>query len=159
MLQWTKRQGADMMQKSTISKIKTNFLAVTKAAGKFLVGAQTISMKLEPLRRFPIIGGTVADIQDLISMLNDYYGGRYKKIPFAVIIAAIGIGAYAASPLDIIPDEIPIIGEIDDLFVAKLLIDFCVDHELERYRTWKLESDDGTNSDLVDLTVTEEILT
>ena len=73
-------------------------------------------------------------------MLDDYCGGRYKKIPFTVLTAAAGIAAYAASPLDIIPDELPIIGAIDDLFVAKLLIDFCIDHELEKYRAWKEES-------------------
>jgi len=125
------------MPTNTLKNIKTDFIAAARLAGKLVMFTKSITDRLEPLRELPIVGGTVADIQDLISMLNDYCLGKYRKPPFTVIAAAIVILAYAASPIDIIPDQLPIIGAIDDLFVAKLLIDFCVDYELERYRAWR----------------------
>ena len=129
------------------SRLKTNLLAVAGAAGSVLGIAQRLTSKLDPLRRLPIVGGTISDLMDLVDMLNDYFGGSYRKPPVTVLAAALGIFAYAVSPLDIIPDELPIIGAIDDLFVAKLLLDLCISHELDRYRLWREESAQAENDE------------
>ena len=129
-----------MMQVKAINVIKTDILAAVRLAGKLIMFTKSVTDKLEPLRGLPLIGGTVADIQDLISMLNDYCLGKYRKPPFSVIAASVVILAYAASPLDLIPDQLPIIGAVDDILVAKLLLGACADHELERYREWKEEN-------------------
>ena len=85
----------------------------------------------------PIIGGTVADVQDIISMLDDYYHGRYKKLPVSVILGSVAIVAYLLSPFDIVPDSIPFLGFIDDAFIINIVLELCVDKELERYRNWR----------------------
>ena len=54
--------------------------AVVNGTGKTLEFIDKAARKLEPLTGLPIIGGTIADVQDIISMLDDYYHGRYKKI-------------------------------------------------------------------------------
>lgn len=110
--------------------------AVVNGTGKTLEFIDKAARKLEPLTGLPIIGGTIADVQDIISMLDDYYHGRYKKIPTAALLGSLGIIAYLVSPFDLIPDNVPILGFIDDAFIINTVVTLCVDKELERYRQW-----------------------
>ena len=91
--------------------------AVVNGTGKTLEFIDKAARKLEPLTGLPIIGGTIAEVQDIISMLDDYYHGRYKKIPTAALLGSLGIIAYLVSPFDLIPDNVPILGFIDDAFI------------------------------------------
>ena len=40
------------------------------------------------------------------------------KVPKRVKFLLVGLGVYLASPLDIVPDAIPVLGYLDDAFVA-----------------------------------------
>ena len=111
--------------------------AVVNGTGKTLEFIDKAARKLEPLTGLTIIGGTIAEVQDIISMLDDYYHGRYKKIPTAALLGSLGIIAYLVSPIDLIPDNVPILGFIDDAFIINTVITLCVDKELERYRQWR----------------------
>lgn len=111
--------------------------AVVNGTGKTLEFIDKAAKKLEPLTGLPIIGGTIAEVQDIISMLDDYYHGRYKKIPTAALLGSLGIIAYLVSPFDLIPDNVPILGFIDDAFIINTVVTLCVDKELERYRQWR----------------------
>lgn len=111
--------------------------AVVNGTGKTLEFIDKAARKLEPLTGLPIIGGTIAEVLDIISMLDDYYHGRYKKIPTAALLGSLGIIAYLVSPFDLIPDNVPILGFIDDAFIINTVVTLCVDKELERYRQWR----------------------
>lgn len=111
--------------------------AVVNGTGKTLEFIDKAARKLEPLTGLPIVGGTIAEVQDIISMLDDYYHGRYKKIPTAALLGSLGIIAYLVSPVDLIPDNVPILGFIDDAFIINTVVTLCVDKELERYRQWR----------------------
>ena len=76
-------------------------------------------------------------MQDLISMLHDYYHGEYKKVPAVVMAGTAAIIAYLVSPLDLIPDNIPLLGFVDDALIINLVMQLCIDKELERYRAWR----------------------
>lgn len=126
-----------MLKLNIDSKVGRAVAAVAHGTGKTLEAIDKASRKLEPLASLPIIGGTVADIQDIISMLDDYYHGRYKKLPVSVILGSVAIVAYLLSPFDIVPDSIPFLGFIDDAFIINIVLELCVDKELERYRNWR----------------------
>ena len=85
----------------------------------------------------PLIGDTIGDVQDLISMLHDYYHGEYKKVPAVVMAGTAAIIAYLVSPLDLIPDNIPLLGFVDDALIINLVMQLCIDKELDRYRAWR----------------------
>lgn len=125
-----------MLKLNIDSKVGRAVAAVAHGTGKTLEAIDKASRKLEPLASLPIIGGTVADVQDIISMLDDYYHGRYKKLPVSVILGSVAIVAYLLSPFDIVPDSIPFLGFIDDAFIINIVLELCVDKELERYRNW-----------------------
>lgn len=126
-----------MLKLNIDSKVGRAVTAVAHGTGKTLEAIDKASRKLEPLASLPIIGGTVADVQDIISMLDDYYHGRYKKLPVSVILGSVAIVAYLLSPFDIVPDNIPLLGFVDDAFIINIVLELCVDKELERYRNWR----------------------
>ena len=51
-----------------------------------------------------------------------YIAGRDPRIPWYVKLAAIAVAAYALSPIDLIPDFIPVLGYLDDLIILPVAI-------------------------------------
>lgn len=49
-----------------------------------------------------------------------YFAARDPRTPFLVRIIALLIAAYALSPIDLIPDFIPVIGYLDDIILIPL---------------------------------------
>ena len=52
--------------------------------------------------------------------LTVYFAARDPRTPFLVRALAVLVAAYALSPIDLIPDFIPIIGYLDDLLLVPL---------------------------------------
>lgn len=52
--------------------------------------------------------------------LTVYFAARDPRTPWAVRLLALLVAAYALSPIDLIPDFIPIIGYLDDLLIVPL---------------------------------------
>lgn len=121
--------------------LKASAKAVAKGTGVLLDFLDNASIKLRPLSGIPFIGDTIGDVQDLISMLHDYYHGSYKKVPAVVMLGTAAIVAYLVSPLDLVPDNIPLLGFIDDALIINLVIQLCIDKELDRYRAWRAQQE------------------
>ena len=49
-----------------------------------------------------------------------YFAARDPKAPLGLRILAALVAAYALSPIDLIPDFIPVLGYLDDLFIVPL---------------------------------------
>ncbi len=49
-----------------------------------------------------------------------YFAARDPKTPVYVRLFAMAVAAYALSPIDLIPDFIPVIGYLDDLLLVPL---------------------------------------
>lgn len=47
-----------------------------------------------------------------------YLAGRDPRTPWYAKLLALAIAAYAASPIDLIPDFIPVLGYLDDLVLV-----------------------------------------
>jgi uncharacterized membrane protein YkvA (DUF1232 family) len=58
--------------------------------------------------------------------LTVYFAARDPRMPWHVRILAICVAAYAFSPIDLIPDFIPILGLLDDLLLLPLGIALVV---------------------------------
>ena len=52
--------------------------------------------------------------------LTVYFAARDPRTPFLVRILAVLVAAYALSPIDLIPDFVPVIGYLDDLLLIPL---------------------------------------
>ena len=49
-----------------------------------------------------------------------YFAARDPRTPWLARILALLVGAYALSPLDLIPDFVPVLGYVDDLIIVPL---------------------------------------
>ncbi len=49
-----------------------------------------------------------------------YFAARDPRTPWIARLLALGIAAYALSPIDLIPDFIPVLGYLDDLIIVPL---------------------------------------
>lgn len=76
----------------------------------------------------------------LARMLNAWVKGDYKNISTQSIIAVAAALIYFVNPLDFIPDFIPVIGQLDDIFVLGYLIKM-LNKEIERFMAWEKEQE------------------
>ena len=91
--------------------------------------------------RLPIkIHGLWRDIKTLVAMLIDMLAGRYRAMPLKTIAALVIAILYIVSPIDLLPDFIPLVGYLDDAFIFILTVDLVRD-DLNAYRAWKEAGD------------------
>ncbi|MFN8296438.1 MAG: YkvA family protein [Chitinophagales bacterium] len=76
----------------------------------------------------------------LTRMVRSWAKGDYKNISTKSIIAVVAALIYFVNPLDLIPDFIPVIGQIDDILIIGYLIK-TVNKEIERFMAWEKEND------------------
>jgi uncharacterized membrane protein YkvA (DUF1232 family) len=74
--------------------------------------------RLSRLRRW---AGAVK--QDVVAL---YIAARDPRVPWHVKLAATAIAAYALSPIDPIPDFIPVLGYLDELILLPIAIFFVI---------------------------------
>ncbi|AQG82207.1 YkvA family protein [Spirosoma montaniterrae] len=70
-------------------------------------------------------------------LLKAYASGDYRQIPWKTLIRIIAVLIYFVSPLDILPDFLPIIGLTDDIALMLWLFSGITD-DLERFRQWEM---------------------
>jgi uncharacterized membrane protein YkvA (DUF1232 family) len=104
---------------------------------------------LNKIKKIPIIGDLVDDIATTIELIGDYVKGNYREIPVGIIVSALAAIIYLVSPIDLIPDVIPIVGFLDDAVVLAIVFAGGLSGELKKYREWKRET--SSAKDLADL--------
>jgi uncharacterized membrane protein YkvA (DUF1232 family) len=52
--------------------------------------------------------------------LTVYFAARDPRMPWFARLLALAVAAYALSPIDLIPDFIPVLGYLDDLILVPL---------------------------------------
>ncbi|KQR72524.1 YkvA family protein [Pedobacter sp. Leaf176] len=72
----------------------------------------------------------------LFAVAKDYVNGDYTEIPKRSIMAILGGLIYFLSPIDVVPDFVPVLGFIDDVFVLNLVYKQVL-KDLQKYKIWK----------------------
>lgn len=78
----------------------------------------------------------VQDFKDIISLLRKYFCGDYTEAPYKALAAMAVTLLYILSPIDLLPDIIPLAGFADDAIVLGLCLKFA-QTDIEAYRSWK----------------------
>jgi uncharacterized membrane protein YkvA (DUF1232 family) len=76
------------------------------------------------------------DLMTLVRLIRAYFGGEYKEVPWETIALALGAVIYFVSPVDLIPDFIPVAGYVDDAAVIAFVI-ASLKNDLDNFRDWE----------------------
>jgi uncharacterized membrane protein YkvA (DUF1232 family) len=79
-----------------------------------------------------------SDVLLLFALLDEYWDGTYREVPWWVLAAVAFSLLYLLSPADLLPDPIPVIGQIDDVAVLTVCL-VLIEQELQAYKRWKLD--------------------
>ena len=67
-----------------------------------------------------------------------FLASRDPRVPWAVKLLALAVAGYALSPIDLIPDFIPVLGYLDDLIIVPLgiwlVIELIPEDVMHEYR-------------------------
>ena len=66
------------------------------------------------------LGEVIRIVPDVLKLVRDLV--RDGSVPFGVRAAAVGLIAWLLNPIDLIPEFIPVLGPLDDVVVAILVL-------------------------------------
>jgi len=98
-----------------------------RVAGKALAKLAALRPALTALRR---------DLPLLIRLAKAWARGEYREIPWRALVTIIAAVLYFLSPIDAIPDAIPVIGLLDDAAVVAYVVR-KLSEDLDQFRVWE----------------------
>jgi uncharacterized membrane protein YkvA (DUF1232 family) len=99
-----------------------------KAAGK------AASIPKEPF------SDTWAYFQAMLRLVRAYSRGEYRAVPESALLSIIAALNYLVNPFDLIPDEIPFLGFLDDATVMTFAVQRTRE-DLDDFMTWETCAD------------------
>ncbi len=88
------------------------------------------------LADIPTVGTSLARVPLMIRMVKSYITKEYTNVSPKVIAALVSSFLYLVKKKDLIPDNIPLIGHLDDIGVIAVALKLC-EKELGEYAEWK----------------------
>ena len=83
--------------------------------------------------------GALAELKALLRLIRAYARGDYRNVPWQSMVIVVGAVVYLVSPLDFLPDFIPVSGFLDDATVLGLALR-KVQKEIDAFRAWEEEA-------------------
>ncbi len=96
----------------------------------------------EKLKSVPTVGTTLADVPLMISMVKSYITQEYTEVSPKVVASLVASFLYLVKRKDIIPDNLPLVGQLDDIAVAAVALKVC-GPELKAYADWRDKKDNA----------------
>ncbi|KAA9327464.1 DUF1232 domain-containing protein [Hymenobacter busanensis] len=75
----------------------------------------------------------------VVRLVRGYISGSYRQVETGTIVSGIAVLLYTLSPIDLVPDFIPVVGFLDDLSLMSWFIGKFQD-EITRFRDWETSS-------------------
>ncbi|MBQ1355499.1 MAG: DUF1232 domain-containing protein [Solobacterium sp.] len=88
------------------------------------------------VKNTPVLGDAVADLPVMVSMVRSYAAKEYTVVSPKVIAALVSTFLYLVKRKDLIPDNIPILGHLDDIAIAAVALKLS-EPELKAFREWQ----------------------
>ena len=86
--------------------------------------------------RIGVLARLFQDLRLLFPRIKDYWKGVYRDVSVKSIVIFLAGLAYIISPIDLIPDYIIGLGQVDDAAILALSLYF-LEKDLVKYKQWK----------------------
>ncbi|MEO6684399.1 MAG: YkvA family protein, partial [Dyadobacter sp.] len=77
-----------------------------------------------------------SSVQLLVRMVKAYSSGAYKNLPWKSLVSIVAVLIYFVSPIDLIPDFLPVIGITDDIALVLWLIR-TLGEDIRKFSEWE----------------------
>ncbi|MDP9957834.1 MULTISPECIES: YkvA family protein [Epilithonimonas] len=94
--------------------------------------------------------GFLQKIPAVFRMIKLYYKGEYKMKFTDILLPALAL-IYVISPIDIIPDFVPVVGALDDLAILAFAIPLLM-KEVDKFLLWESRKN---NPNVIDAEIVE----
>jgi uncharacterized membrane protein YkvA (DUF1232 family) len=94
--------------------------------------------------------GFLQKIPAVFRMIKLYYKGQYKMKFTDILLPALAL-IYVISPIDIIPDFVPVVGALDDLAILAFAIPLLM-KEVDKFLIWESQKN---NPNIIDAEIVE----
>lgn len=129
-----------MNKENVENNVKKYLEAGYEAAREILTDGEKMDeflLKLEDLlQKVPVAGGTLAVLPVWASLLKYYAKGEYGPVPTSTLVVIVCGFFYLLKPGDLIPDFLPGLGQMDDLFVIAVC-EKLAGEEVDRFKAWR----------------------
>ena len=75
-------------------------------------------------------------LQTLFRLIRTSISGEYTGLPTSTVVAAVAVTIYFLSPIDVIPDFIPVLGLLDDVALVAWF-STTIKEELDKFAEWE----------------------
>ena len=86
--------------------------------------------------KFGLLARLLANLKLLVPLVKDYWTGAYRDVQAKSIVIFGAAILYIISPVDLIPDYIIGLGQIDDIAILSLSL-FFLEKDLLKYKEWR----------------------
>jgi uncharacterized membrane protein YkvA (DUF1232 family) len=121
-------------------KAPWKFFKYLPMAQRVLARGRLPAVLLAVARKRSANGGLFSGLKDDLGLLQAlcvaWWKGEYRAISKGALVSVVAGLLYFLSPIDAIPDWIPVIGFLDDLAVLGWVMKKWSD-ELDAFRTWR----------------------
>ncbi len=137
----------EMVGQSLISKILGSVFfsramgragRLTKSSALMLYLAQEAFQKAQNRGVREGLADSVGKLKQLIRLVRAYASGEYRGVELRSMVTVVGVIIYFVSPLDLIPDLLPVIGVADDIALMMWLFN-TMGKEMDNFTEWEKE--------------------
>lgn len=82
-------------------------------------------------------------LKDMVALIRACADGRYREVPWGTLAGVTAAVLYFVSPIDAIPDLLPIIGYIDDAAIIGMGMKLF-EQDIRLFRQWRKENVEET---------------
>ena len=110
--------------------------SVAVSVDRLLSLVQKATLKLEKNKNRGPLKTVLADAGAFFRMIRAYAKRKYTGIPWESLVLVVAAVIYFVSPIDLIPDFIPIVGYVDDAAVIGFVA-WSIRSDLGNFRAWE----------------------
>ncbi|NRT17912.1 uncharacterized membrane protein YkvA (DUF1232 family) [Hymenobacter sp. 9A] len=134
----TPPSGADVAGSALFKKFLAkaeNYLRQPTLLRKLLLDAYTKAQQKNELGSLAHEAWTT--LQTLFRLIRASVAGDYTGVPGTTVAAAVAVLIYFISPIDLIPDFIPVVGLVDDMALIAWF-SLTIKTEIDKFHEWEL---------------------
>ena len=109
-------------------------------SGKLLDLVQRVTARIKQVGAKDSLGEVYQKVQLLVRMVKAYAKGQYPTLPWKSLVSIVATLIYLVSPIDVIPDFLPVIGFTDDIALVFWLFN-SINDDIEAFEKWEKERD------------------